>query len=1121
MKRDPFFQQLIRSLEGELDPETFERCCASVLKVDFPTLVPVRGGKDGGMDGAVGDGDGRAYPLVTTTDQDAIGNLTKNLHEYTSQGGPRRKLIFATSRSLTARRRKNLEVRAEECGFELVQIYDQSAIADVLYHRPEWCKELLGLDSLPPALSAIPVSNRSLLGGTVVGRDDETTWLRQLSSDGLLVGQPGCGKTCILRALAQEDWGLFVVTDDLSLILPEIRRLQPKRLILDDAHARCDVLDGLLAIRKTGASEFSLVAVTWPWAALEIAAKMDLDEAQQCDLPLLTQQEMIEVVSGAGLGGPPGLIDEIVHQSEGRPGLAVTLVQLCLAEGTKQVALASALARDVRTTVRALVGEEAEFLLAALSIGGSSGLSLFETANVLGLGLATAEVATAKLAAGGVLLQAQNGNLTVRPRRLQQALVRDVFLTGAHGSTLERLLDIAPREEAVLVLIGAHALGAQVPFTTFSRLLDTCGPKEWAAFASLSADYARYALRERPEFVLELAPNGLETAPEDYIPPLLALAKDDNRELHNNTEHPLRLIQDWVQGAGPGPRAAQVRTTLMRVALSWARSSDDWIVFGRTAAIALHPGFQSIESRSTGNSINITWGLLHAEQLEQVGRLWDRLSELPLTVPAMVHVMRTLEDWAYPSRSAPNGVPTAAEPVIRGVLDRAVRVVAAASEGHPGLLKHVRGIAMDRVAELSIDVDAEFETIFPDDPYLEDHNAVLAAQAEKARQLGRTWATSNARLTARRFVSLENEAIGAGITWPRYASTVAATIAENCESPVEWADALIEAGGWQDVITPFCRRAMQTLSRSEWNDILLRCLSSPAFHFVAVDLCLTQAEFPPDLRKETIAIMDRFSLYAETAFLRGQVSTAVAKEILSNSEGELLKATAVGLWLAEPQGQIPAELAVLWRRAVLENDTDERVQDHWMAQILSHDPRLAHDFLRRRLNDQRFIFLSSLDHHLAVKAAVEALDNDGRRCILNRLPDRWGTDSLVQALVADDTEVYRAILRDRLKKGIRLSPLARDMDSGWVHLALVAIDEGIGIDAIVGATVHRGGVWSGSESNRWRVSLEAFEVLSSSPDSDVAALGSRGKQVVQRELSRALIEERGEDVRGLEGGLFG
>jgi hypothetical protein len=52
--------------------------------------VPVRGGTDAGMDGAIADDAGPAFPLVCTTAKDVIGNLTRSLNSYLRDGGNRR-----------------------------------------------------------------------------------------------------------------------------------------------------------------------------------------------------------------------------------------------------------------------------------------------------------------------------------------------------------------------------------------------------------------------------------------------------------------------------------------------------------------------------------------------------------------------------------------------------------------------------------------------------------------------------------------------------------------------------------------------------------------------------------------------------------------------------------------------------------------------------------------------------------------------------------------------------------------------------------------------------------------------------------------------------------------------
>ena len=263
VKRDPFYQQILERLGRPLDPDLFERPPPTCLRREYPTLVPIRGGSDAGMDGAIADGEGTAYPLVTTTGTDVIGNLHRNLEAYKAGGGIRRKAILATSQELTARRRRNLEKRAEELGFVLVQIYDQAAIADRLYESPRWCRELLNLAGDPPALSLEPRTHRPLIDLPPIGRDADLAWLRDAPGDRLLVGQPGSGKTFLLRKLALEGRGLFVASDDPGRIAEAYRARRPPLLILDDAHIRRDLLVELRRFRSEAGADFALLASSW------------------------------------------------------------------------------------------------------------------------------------------------------------------------------------------------------------------------------------------------------------------------------------------------------------------------------------------------------------------------------------------------------------------------------------------------------------------------------------------------------------------------------------------------------------------------------------------------------------------------------------------------------------------------------------------------------------------------------------------------------------------------------------------------------------------------------------------------------------------------------------------
>ena len=437
------------------------------------------------MDGGVGDEEGEPYPLVTTTAKNVVGNLTRNLKKYVSEGGSRRKAILATSQELTPQKKKNLYKRANELGFTLVNIHDKTDIALRLYRRPEWCRELLGLTGNPPPLSVVPKSTRPSFEQPVVGRNETLAWLQGLSGDAVLSGQPGSGKTFLLQKLVlEEDFGLFVVSSARAEIAAGIRAQQPKTIIVDDAHVAEELVKDLIQIRADLGAIFTILATSWPGDASRVAELLSLPAAHIHQLELLTREQMVEVVRGAGIYGPRELIRVLVDQSEGRPGLASTLVHLCLIDGVQDVVRGDALGRTFVGAFERLVGKQVKQLLAAHAVGGNRGLPMSVVARALGIPILDAQQMLVKLAAGGVL-EESGENLSVRPPSLRAVLLRDVFFSGATSLPFEvimGLLNQAPSlPDAAESIFAAKARGASVPFSLLTNLVEQTN--QWKPFA--------------------------------------------------------------------------------------------------------------------------------------------------------------------------------------------------------------------------------------------------------------------------------------------------------------------------------------------------------------------------------------------------------------------------------------------------------------------------------------------------------------------------------------------------------------------------------------------------------------------------------------------------------------
>jgi DNA-binding Lrp family transcriptional regulator len=463
----------------------------------------------------------------------------------------------------------------------------------------------------------------------LTGREESYKWLRERERDSLLVGSPGSGKTALLAALVAEGLGSFMVSTDMTAVANAIRQQGPAVVIVDDLDDTVAACRDLVRLRAEIGADFWIVVTDWE-ANPELQQVLGLGDADVLTLDLLTRDEIVDVVRAVGVGGPNELVREIVNQSEGVPGLAVTLTQAAAAGDYQELFEGNRLGMLMESTVNRLLGnpgdgDRAVLALGSVALAGDSGLTLEEIAEFVGASKSEVQGLLRRLTSGGVI-RSDSRRVTLRPRALRRYMIRKAFF-GPGAADYTSLMSVVPNpgETATELVLAARA-GAVVP-----GLLDIV----LASGDTMAARYlvgsgtrqARDFLEAAPEMAIHVATEALHTAPEVVLPMLLALAVGDSRELHNTPEQPLRLIKDWANSGVPGSGDAVSRKrVVVTAALRWAAEGNDLATACRACAEVMRTTFEGSETDpGQGRTFSLFRGMLTEDEIEQLRPLWDEV----------------------------------------------------------------------------------------------------------------------------------------------------------------------------------------------------------------------------------------------------------------------------------------------------------------------------------------------------------------------------------------------------------------------------------------------------------------------------------------------------------------
>lgn len=1117
---DPLHDKIIDGLNRLTDREKFEACAADLLRKLYPRLVPVPGGGDAGFDGAAQEENGDSIQMVCTTGEDVLGNLAGSLGEAKKKGRKSNAVLFVTSRRLTPATKQKLVEKATEFGKTLYPVYDQQPMANMLYRDSRWRKDLLGLSGNPPALSHLPANHRPSFEIPPLGRDKERARLVASTSDIVVFGQPGSGKTHLLAHLASENNGLFAVTADGAAIADGIRDQQPKWIIVDDSFTRLDELVALRQLRAGIGAEFRIVATCWPGQQDEVAAKLALTGQKPVELLPLPMKVIKELVTAMHIAGPDHLVHELLHQSAGKPGLTVTLCQICWQHGTKELFTGEALTRDIRLSLTTLAGDDAIRLLAHFALAGNAGLSIELVAEITGLSPIIVAKLTEKMGAAGVLEVRKERRLSVEPARLRQALVRDVFCRPPAPLDWRRLMPTLPdRADAVDALIAAGLLGGELNDDALRQ--EISGQRDSLQFGALCDHYARlgpaqshWILTEFPVTLEKAAGSLLEHIPKEAIPFLLRGGRAEERFIRQKRDE-LSKLRAWIDEVGDKPRSVSRRVLLLEALEGMHDELQDTptLLAGLRHVLSNH--FERTDQPpGEAAMFRIQHGFVPPAALEQIAALWSRVLRMlsGLSTANALRLPELLDDWASP-RPWGGGQLTAeyidtCQRQARVMIADLARVYAE----NWVVLHRLQSIAERAGSELPA-ITGLPGILFPQRSIARDEEL----QREQHATVERLAAEWNARgpepALVEDWLSVDGEAAAAGLNYPNLSRDLARLIAQQTVRPDDWLEALMLRKAPTGLVGPFTEKCVQS---DGWAPgFVTRHLGDPLYGVIAVEHLLRSVPVADPAWLTAAPFIKEQAQLAGNLVLIDAVPEPTVLKLLTEFSPEVSAAVAANCWSAKPKGEIPEALQSGWRTAVV-NCVEDVYQ---IEEIARAHPDLGCDWLKRRVNqkwDDRGAGGITYDSYHYLPGVIGALTAAHRREVINHFEERNYHGNVLAQLVGDDLDLLRHALSrpETAQLSIQCLGLPDIPPDHWVKRATLLLDAGRTEEEVFWASECHGGGGDGPWSRIYGDRLKHFQPLLSQPDPRVRRIGEEAVSFLSKCRDEALEHERVAAVKG-------
>ena len=385
-----------------------------------------------------------------------------------------------------------------------------------------------------------------------------------------------------------------------------------------------------------------------------------------------------------------------------------------------------------------------------------------------------------------------------------------------------------------------------------------------------------------------------------------------------------------------------------------------------------------------------------------------------------------------------------------------------ASRRYPGIQHRFAEIAKSAKLTVTTTLDAEFECLYPHDPYdVEDLDREHQRLAENARELAKCWRNRAADDIARFLGRLESEARRASITYPRLTPEFCRALATEDPDPVATLRIFMHERLPADLVEPFLSKACET-GEPVW-PIVSRCFDDELYVSMGVTLAICNESAPLQTVSSALAKVGETPHLLDDCCTVGQVSQAALSEMFRSPNASTAISAAIGHWKAFRHSRTEIQLNKSWRRAFLRSAEARlsSIESYWTGEILRKDADLAVEWLVRFLDsDQSFV---SYHASKTAKKVIASLNSAHKISILTSIQPHqrvMGLPEIIDALVDNNADIYRQLLRLKKLTHYHLSPLLGKPKGDWRSMAILALDRGYSCENVVSANLAGGRSWA-------------------------------------------------------------